>query len=287
MLKQKQSPHEVLHPMSSEKTIGLIAGRGDFPRLLARAAGDQGYRVEAFALNNITEPSIEQFASTVHWVAFGQFGRIIELCQQRAIQRLAMAGHVPHTSIFHFRGFDARSLKVLGKAANLKADSLLGAVCDELATEGIEVIDSTIFLRSLMPPKGLLTPGRKPTRTEIADMRMGLALAREMGRLDVGQSVAIKDRTIVAIEAIEGTDAMIARAGQITGGGFVVCKVAKPQQDKRFDVPVVGDGTMRSMIAAQGAVLAIEANATLFFRQDEALKMAGENGIAMLAEEMP
>jgi len=270
--------------MSSDKTIGLIAGRGDFPLLLARAAMDQGYRVEAFGLINITGNEIEPLVSAIHWVHLGQFGRLIEICHERGIKQIAMVGHVPHTAIFHYRGFDQRSLSILKKAANLKADSLLSAVCDEFAGEGIQVLDSTIFLRSLMPGRGLLTPGRKLTKEEREDMRMGLLLAKEMGRLDVGQAVAIKDKAVVAVEAIEGTDAMILRAGEITGGGFVLCKVAKPMQDRRFDVPAVGDGTIRSLIAARGAVLAFEADCTLFFRQEEALNLAEQNSIAVTAE---
>jgi len=270
--------------MSTDKTIGLIAGRGDFPLLLAKAATDQGYRVEGFGLTNITGNELEPLVSTMHWLHLGQLSRLIELCHERGIRKLAMAGHVPHTAIFHYRGFDQRSLSLLKWAANLKADSLLGAICDELAREGIEVLDSTLFLRSLMPGKGLLTPKRKLTTEQREDMRMGLALAKEMGRLDVGQSVAIKDKAVVAVEAIEGTDAMIARAGEITGGGFVVCKVAKPMQDKRFDVPAVGDGTIRALVAAGGAVLAFEADATLFFRQTEALELAAAHSIAVIAE---
>lgn len=271
--------------IASEKTIGLIAGKGDFPLLLARAAIDQGYRVEAFALTNITGPEIESCgAESVHWISFGQFAKIIDICQERGISKLAMVGHVPHTSIFHFRGFDQRSLKVLSKSINLKADSLLGAVCEELKSEGIEMMDSTFFLRSLMPGPGLLTPKRKLSKEERQDINMGLALAKEMGRLDVGQSVAIKNKAVVAVEAIEGTDAMIKRAGEIAGRGFAICKVAKPMQDKRFDVPVIGDQTIRSMVAAGGAILAFEADATLFFRQQEAIALASENNIAIVAE---
>ncbi len=272
--------------MNDEKKVGLIAGRGDFAPLLARAARDQGYIVEIFAINKVTEPHIEGQASITHWLNLGDFGRLIDLCHERGIARVAMAGHVPHTAIFHYRGFDARSLKILRGAMNLKADSLLGAVCDELARENIEVLDSTLFLRSLMPGPGSLTPRRKLTREEREDIAMGLALAKEMGRLDVGQSVAIKDKAVVAVEAIEGTDAMILRAGQITGGGFVLCKVAKPKQDKRFDVPVIGDGTVRSMVEAKGAVIAIEANATLFFKQEEALALAANHQIAIIAEKL-
>jgi len=273
----------LLPNLRRDRPIGLIAGKGNFPRLLARAATDQGFRVEAFAIERVTDPELAEDVSAIHWLHLGQFGRLIEICHERRVETLAMAGAVPHTAIFRYRGFDPRSLKILSRAANLKADSILGAVTAELAREHIEVLDSTLFLRSLMPKRGLLTPRRRLSQSEKQDIRFGMPIAKEIGRLDIGQSVAVKDRAVVAVESLEGTDAMIQRAGRLAGPGCVICKVAKPEQDSRFDVPVIGLETVRAMVRASATVLAIEAGATLFFQQEEALRLAHGNRIAIFA----
>ncbi len=270
-----------------KKLLGLIAGRGDFPKLLARAASDRGHTVEAFAITKLTDTDVEEYVSAVHWMELGQFGKFIDICRERGIEKVAMAGQVPHTAIFRYRGFDKRSLQIIKRAANLKADSILSAVTMELAKEHIEVIDSTIFLRSLMPKKGHLTPKRKLTRDEQKDVKFGLGLAKEIARLDIGQSVAVKDQAVVAVESIKGTDEMIRYAGQLVGPNFVVCKVAKPDQDARFDVPVVGVRTIETMAKAGGTVLAIEAGATLFFGQEEAIAKAHEEKIGIVSAKMP
>jgi DUF1009 family protein len=266
-----------------EKLLGLIAGRGEFPKLLARAASDRGHIVEAFGIVKVTDPDLEEYVSVVHWMELGQFGRFIDICRERGIERVAMAGQVPHTAIFRYRGFDKRSLQILKRAANFKADSILGAVTMELAKEHIEVIESTMFLRSLMPKKGLLTPKRKLTNDEQKDVKFGLGLAKEIARLDIGQSVAVKNQAVVAVESIKGTDEMIRYAGQLVGPGFVVCKVAKPDQDARFDVPVVGVTTIETLAKAGGIVLAFEAGATLFFGQEEAVERAHAENIGIIS----
>ncbi len=271
----------------SKKLLGLIAGRGEFPKLLARAAADRGHTVEAFAITKVTDPDIKEYVTAVHWIELGQFGRLIDVCGERGIEKVAMVGQIPHTALFRYRGFDKRSLQIIKRAVNLKADSILSAVTMELAKEHIEVIDSTMFLRSLMPKKGTLTPKRKLTREEKKDATFGLALAKEIARLDIGQSVAVKNQAVVAVESIKGTDEMIRYAGELVGPGFVVCKVAKPDQDARFDVPVVGVKTIETMALAGGRALAIEAGATLFFGQDEAADKAHKEDIGIIAAMVP
>lgn len=273
---------ELAH-LKSIPRLGLMAFEGRFPVLLAQAAAELHIPVTVFGVQGLTPPEIEKIVDRVHWMQLGQFGKFIEQAHEENIRHVVMAGRVQHNAIWKYRGFDLRSLGVLRRLINRKADTVLGAVVEELAREHIEVIDSTMLLRSCMPHKGLMTPGRPITPTEMKDIEFGLPIARQIAGMDIGQTIVVKDLAVVAVESLEGTDETIARAGHITGGGVVVVKVSKPKQDKRFDYPVVGPGTIKALRAAGGGVLAMMAGHALFFDQEEALALASEAKIGVIA----
>lgn len=277
------SKTEEPNPLDSIKHIGLLAGEGRFPFLIAQAARDRDVRVTAFALKNVTPENLEEVVDEIHWLELGHFQHLIELFHEHDIHKIVMAGRVRHSSIFQLRKIDIRGIKLLGKMANKKADSILKTVTDEFARENVEVLDSTLFLRSLMPPPGILTTSTPPGTEVKIDIDFGYQLAKEIAGMDIGQTVVVKSQTVVAVEAMEGTDGAIERAGKVAGEGTVVVKVSKPMQDKRFDVPVIGLRTIRKMIEARSAALAFTGGETLFFDQAEAIALAEENGISIVA----
>lgn len=263
--------------------LGLMAGAGSGPILVAQAAARIGLPITAFAVKGITNPELGNLVDEIHWLNLGQFSLLIKILHQKEIRHLVMVGHIPHNAIWRYRGFDVRALRILGKMVNRKADGLLGAVVEEFQRENIMVLDSTLLLRNNMPGKGLLTPNRPPTKREEEDIAFGLPIAREIGRLDIGQTIVVKDKAVVAVESLEGTDETILRAGRIAAGDIVVIKVAKPQQDSRFDVPVIGPHTIDSIQQAGGGVLAIMGDSTLFFDEKEAIRKAQEANITIIA----
>ncbi|NQU43698.1 UDP-2,3-diacylglucosamine diphosphatase LpxI [bacterium] len=261
--------------------LGLLAFEGRFPLLLAEAAAVHHIPVVAFGVEGITPPELEQMVERLHWMKLGQISKFIEKMHEENIRHVVMAGRVQHNSIWKYRGFDKRGLKVLGRLINRKANTVLRAIVDELALENIQVLDQNLFIRSCMPEKGLLTPWRPLTRREEADIEFGFPIARQVAGIDIGQTLVVKDLAVIAVESLEGTDETIQRAGRITGGGNVVIKVSKPHQDSRFDIPVVGPGTIRSLQKAGGGVLAIMSQQALFFDQQEALEIARQADIAV------
>ncbi len=265
---------------------GLIAGNGRFPLLVLEGAREQGVDMVVAAIKEETAPEIEQMASTIEWVGVGQLGRLISFFKREKVTHALMAGQVKHHQIFRLNALpDLRMVRVLARLTRRNTDSLIGAVADELEREGITVIDSTLFLQPLVAKSGVLTR-RAPKKEELSDIDYGLEVAREVARLDLGQTLCVKDRAVIAVEAMEGTDAVISRAGQITGGrGFVVVKVAKPGQDMRFDVPVVGLATIRVMISAGATALHVSANKTLLFDRDELIQLADGHGISIIGGE--
>lgn len=263
--------------------LGLIAGEGKFPFLLAKAAKDRNIFVTAIGIHGITSPDLTQEVDAMFWVEFGQFNRLIEVCHEAGIQKAVMAGRIKHHSIFQLAKIDRRGIKLLAKTASKKADALLGAITDELASEDIEILDSTMLLRECMPPAGLLTPTVPPSPSVMDDILFGRPLANSIAGLDVGQTIVVKHKTIVAVEAMEGTNQAILRAGEIAGEDCVVIKVSKPRQDRRFDVPVIGLTTVKKLIAARCAALAIPGGEALFFEQEEACTLAAAHGITIYA----
>lgn len=263
--------------------IGLIAGEGKFPILLARAARERQIHVTAIGITGITSPALENEVDSMQWVDFGKFNRLIEICHQAGIQKAVMAGRIHHNTIFQISKIDWRGMRMLARAASRKADAILGAVTDELARENIEVIDSTLLLRECLTPTGLLTPACPPSDETLEDIEFGRPLAHGIAGLDVGQTIVVKHKSVVAVEAMEGTDMTILRAGEVAGEGCVVIKIQKPRQDRRFDVPVVGMTTIRRMIEARCSALAIPGGGALFFDREEACTLAEAHGISIVA----
>lgn len=263
---------------------GLIAGNGRFPFLVLAGARDRGVEMVVAAIKEETAPDIEAHSSRTEWMSVGQLGRLIRYFKREEVTHAIMAGQVKHHQIFRLNALpDLRMVRLLARLSMKNTDSLIGAVADELAREGITLVDSTIFLKPLLAHEGVLTR-RPPTKEERADIDYGLGVAREIGRLDLGQTIAVKDRAVVAIEAMEGTDAVIARAGDVTRGrAFVVVKTAKPGQDMRFDVPVVGLSTIERMIASGATAIHVTADKTLLFDRDELIVLADSRGVSIVA----
>lgn len=263
--------------------LGIIAGEGNFPLLLAEGARSRGVEVVGFCVKGLASPKMEDLCARVHWMNLGEFQRAIDTFHQEKLQYAVMAGRVPQTAIFKLHTLDRRALKILGSIATKQTDSILGRVVDEFAKEGIEFIDSSYYLSDLLPQKGVLTNHRKPTDEEMADVVFGHKIAKEIAGLDIGQTIVIKNKVVVAVEAMEGTDKTILRAGELAGAGCVIVKVSKPRQDKRFDIPIVGITTIRNMVRAQASMLAMSAKETLFFDQPEAIALAEEHNICLIA----
>jgi UDP-2,3-diacylglucosamine hydrolase len=289
---------------------GLIAGNGKFPFLVAEGAKRAGASLAVVAIHEETDPAIEKFSDSLTWVGIGQLGKMIRFLKEQGVEKAMMAGQVKHVQIFSRAVPDARMLKVLLKLPRRNTDALIGAVADELRTEGIELVDSTFFLKDYLAQPGTLTR-REPEQREREDIEYGLEVAHEIARLDLGQTIVVRARACVAIEAMEGTDATIRRAGELThslpneekkrslgsiatslirgkrpelhSGRLTVVKIAKPDQDMRFDVPVVGLSTVEAMIDSGATCLCITAQKTLMFDRDELIRLADENSIAITA----
>jgi len=261
--------------------IGLIAGGGQFPLLFARAARRHGRTVMAVAHRSETDPGLEGEVAELCWVKLGQLGRIIKFFRARGVRETVFAGTITKTRIFRDIFPDLKGIRLWNKIDIRQDDAILRAVADALEKEGIRVVASTIYLDELLFPQGLLSR-RSPTEQEIRDIRFGWRMAREIGRLDIGQCVVVRDRTVLAVEAIEGTDATIRRGGELAGGGIVVVKLRKPGQDFRFDLPATGTETIDTLTRAGGGVLAVEAFQSLLFDRQEMISAADRAGISVL-----
>ena len=277
--------------------LGLIAGNGRFPFLLLDAARAQGFAVVVAAIREETDPEINHRAAvdekiTVHWLSLGELSRLIELFHKHEVKIAVMAGQVKHKQIFSSIRPDWRLAKLLLNLRTRNTDMLLGAVAKVLGDEGIELISSTAFHEPLLAQEGVLT-ARAPTDDERKDIEYGLGVARAVAGFDIGQTVVVAAQACVAVEAMEGTDETIARAGQLmrTLGGdastlerrLTVVKVAKPNQDMRFDVPVIGIRTVEAMIEAGASCLSVDAGRTLLFEREALLSRANQEGIAIVA----
>lgn len=264
------------------RKIGLIAGNGKFPLIFAQEAKRVGAEVVALAIKKETSPSLENLVDRIHWVNVGQLGDLIEICKKEGITRAVMAGQVRHTHLFSQVRLDARAMALLAGVKDKKANSLLGAVADELLREGIELIDSATYLSHLLPSPGILTR-RKPTQNEWRDIEFGHKMAKEIAGLDIGQTVVVKDQTVLAVEGMDGTDRTIKRGGKLGRGDVVVVKVSKPQQDRRFDLPIVGERTVEVLKQAKAKVLAFSARSTILLNREKVVKSANQNGISLVA----
>jgi len=265
--------------------LGLIAGNGRFPFLVLDAARALGHDVTVIALKDETFPDLAEAAARApaaafHWIAIGQLGACISLLKAAGVTQAVMAGQVKHTRIFDIKP-DMTLLGVLMRLPSKNTDGIIGGIADALRGEGIALLDSTAFLAPLLAGDGVLTR-RAPTAGERADMEFGYRIADSVAGLDIGQTIVVKSAAVVAVEAMEGTDAVIARAGQLAGAGACVVKVAKPKQDMRFDVPVVGVSTIAAMTAAGATVLSVDAGKTLMIDGDAVIKAADAADICIV-----
>jgi UDP-2,3-diacylglucosamine hydrolase len=263
------------------KRIGLIAGNGRFPLIWCTAAKRQGYEIAAVAHTGETEQELEKIADSVLWVRLGELGKIIDFFSSTGVKEVALAGGIKKKRIFFDARPDWRALAVLARVGPKKDDALLRALADELATAGISVRESTAFLSDMMTPESLLTK-RPLTPDEEKDVAFGFRMAKEAGRLEFGQCVIVKDQTVVAVEAIEGTDETIRRGGRLAQEGAVVVKVCKDHQDTRFDLPTVGPDTVRVMAESGARVLALEAGKSIILEKDLLVQTADELGISVV-----
>ncbi len=269
--------------MEKVHQIALIAGSGKFPLFLARAAKTNGIEVIAIAIRSAADREIEKIADKVYWVNIGQAKNLIDILLKEEIRYAVMAGKVNKAVIIkQALRLDKEARSLLKKISDKRDDTILSAIAARFKDFGVTLMDSTFFLKNLMPKKGVLTK-RKPSRQEIEDIKFGFPIAKNIGSLDIGQSVIVKQKAVIAVEAIEGTDEAIARAGSLAGKGTVVVKVSKPKQDMRFDVPVVGPETLKALKKAKSSALAIEADKVLVLEKESLIKGAEEAGITIVA----
>ena len=265
--------------------IGLIAGNGRFPFLALQGATDLGHAVTVVAIKEEAFPDLEDAArkagADLHWVSLGQLGKCIKLLRNAGVSQAVMAGQVRHVKIFSGIVPDLKLLSVLSRLKSRNTDALISAVADVLRADGIELLDSTAFLSPLLAREGVLT-SRAPTDQELADFEFGYRMADAIAALDIGQTIAVKDKAVVAVEAMEGTDAVIGRAGHLAGPGVRIVKVAKPNQDMRFDVPVIGIATIRAMHLAGATALSLDAGRTLVLDGEHVLASANEASITIV-----
>jgi UDP-2,3-diacylglucosamine hydrolase len=273
----------MLDANTNTKGWGLIAGNGRFPFLVLEGARSQGIEMAVIALKEEASPELEKIAKRLHWVSLGELSKAIELMHQEGVTQAVMAGQVKHSKIFSSIRPDWKLAKLLFSLPRKNTDALIGAIARVLEEEGIRLLDSTLFLKPLMPDPGVLTR-RAPDEHEAEDIAYGLGVARQIAGMDIGQTVVITDRACVSVEAMEGTDETIARAARIAGGKpLVVVKVSKPGQDMRFDVPVVGLPTIEQMRSAGATALAVDAGRTLLFDRAKLIELADAAGIAIQA----
>ena len=266
-------------------TIGIIAGNGRFPFLALQGARSLGHDVTVIAVKEEAFPDLEPAAraagAQLHWVSLGHLGKCIKLLKAAGARQAIMAGQVKHAKIFSGIVPDLTLLSVLTRLKARNTDALIAAVADVLRGEGIELLDSTTFLEPLLARGGTLSR-RAPDDGEVEDFAFGYRMADAVAGLDIGQTIVVKHKAVVAVEAMEGTDAVIRRAGEIAGGGTRVVKVAKPAQDMRFDVPVVGVATIDCMRAAGATAISLDAGRTLIVDGDRFFAAADDAGIAVV-----
>ena len=266
--------------------IGLIAGNGRFPFLVLRAARQLGHDVTVVAIKGEAFPELEALAvelggTTIEWISLGHLGACIRALTSAGVTKAVMAGQVKHVKIFSGIVPDLTLLSVFARLPARNTDALISAVADVMRDAGVELLDSTVFLQPLLAPPGVLTD-RAPDEEEREDFDFGYRMADAIAALDIGQTIAVKSAAVVAIEAMEGTDAVIARAGHLAGHGVRVVKVAKPNQDMRFDVPVIGIATIQAMRVAGASALSIDAGRTLVLDGEHVFKSANEAGITIV-----
>ena len=263
--------------------LGILAGVGKLPVECARAAKQLGYEIYAVGLLPDSDPAIAQFSKDYQFISVAQLDAILNYLKTNQVEQVTMIGKVTKELLFNGAVVpDMRMLQLIMSLTDRRDDTIMMAFVRELAKAGIQTFDQTKLIRKLMPHRGTITK-REPTEQERQDMEFGFRIAKELGRLDIGQTVVVKSRAVMALEAIEGTDACIERGGQLARGGAVVAKVSKPQQDNRFDVPTVGYRTVENMANVGATALAIEAGKTLLVEREQMIALADDKGIAIVA----
>lgn len=262
--------------------IGIIAGMGELPVIIAKDARERGYKVITVALETLASLEMDSVSDEIRWVNPGKFGELIDILKKHQIKEAIMAGKVPKSLLYKSKITpDLRAVKLLFSIKDKSDDAILNAITKELAGEGIEIIDTTKFSPHLLTPVGCLTR-KKPDEEQWKDIEFGWKIAKEIGKLDIGQTVVIKGKAVMAIEAIEGTDEAILRGGKWAGDGAVVVKVSKPQQDMRMDVPAVGPDTLKSMENVNAKVLALEAHRSMIVDRETVIRVAESAGIVIV-----
>ncbi|MDX9703550.1 MAG: UDP-2,3-diacylglucosamine diphosphatase LpxI [Candidatus Auribacterota bacterium] len=263
-----------------DKRLGIVAGSGTLPFIVARNARNEGIgHIYAVGFKGQTDPALEQHVDGISWIGLGQIGKLIDFFKSNLVDKAVFIGRIGHDIVFSNLKLDMRMLQLAMKLKDWRTDSILGAIADEITASGITITDSTTYLTNLLPSAGVLT-GRKPDSKQEDDIKFGFYIAKRLSGLDIGQTVVVKKKTVLALEAIEGTDKAILRGAELGKKDVVVVKVSKPNQDMRFDVPVIGMNTLDILHTARAAVLAIEAGKTIlidkdaFVRQADALKIA-------------
>ena len=268
--------------LQEKEALGLIAGGGVFPLMVADAARDKGLRVVAVAHEGETDPLLAEKVDEIAWIKLGQLGHLLKVLKKAGVTKTVMAGTINKKKMFENVRPDLRGLTLMSKLAIFHDDDILRAVAGELQREGIHIVSSAEHLPELLAPRGNLTR-RKPNQEEREDVEFGWKIAKELGRLDIGQCVVVRRKTVLAMEAIEGTNETILRGGKLAKEKAVVVKVSKPNQDMRFDVPAVGPDTIEVMAQVKASVLAIEAGKTLIFDKLAMISYADRSRIVIVS----
>ena len=262
--------------------IGLVAGAGELPVAFARNAKARGDTVVVLALKGVTSEELSKYAEKVHWFEWGDLKKAMLLAVTERLRKIALLGKIKKEILFKDSDkLDEESKDIVRKAGGKKDYAILKGIANLVKTIGIEIIDPTPYLEELIPVKGVLTK-RAPTKAEKEDIEYGRQVASDLAKFDIGQTVVIKDRTVIALEAAEGTDETVVRAGKLAGGGFTVVKMARPDQDARFDIPLVGPDTIKGIIASHGAVLALQEKKTFLMNRDEVIALANSSNISIV-----
>jgi DUF1009 family protein len=263
------------------RNIGLIAGNNRFPFLVAQEINKSGDRVVCIALKEEADPRLEKICDRIYWVSVGKFQEIIDVLKNENVKTAVMAGQVKHVKIYSAINMDFRAIKIMGSLINKKTDTILKVVANEFEKDGICIMASHVYLKHLLAEKGFMS-GKKLSANENKDVKFGYEIAKGVASLDIGQTVVVKDRSVLAVESIEGTDECIKRAYKLGGKDSIVVKVAKPSQDFRFDVPVIGIDTVDVLKENEVKALAVEADVTLILDKDEVVKKADKLGVTIL-----
>ncbi|MBU1062469.1 MAG: UDP-2,3-diacylglucosamine diphosphatase LpxI [Candidatus Omnitrophica bacterium] len=266
-----------------EKRIGLIAGNGKFPIIFAQEAKKRGVEIVAIGINEETEKGLSSCVDKIYWLGVGELEKLLQVLLQEKLTQIVMAGQVKHKTLFDKNvKIDSKMQQLLGSVKDKKTDSLIGAVAKKLEDLGLKLLDSTTFLSDYLPDKGVLTKDSIDKRI-LEDVEFGRDVAKSISGLDIGQTVVVKDKVVLAVESIEGTDETIKRGAYYGKDGAVVVKVSKPNQDMRFDIPVIGPDTIRLLKELKVACIAIEAKKTLLIDKKVTIELADESGIGIVA----